>query len=69
MIFGGDDIRIVGDIVIGSLLASVLRRGLVLVVMKAFVEPAAVVLGQWGYRRADAMAGDRLPNFFQAKGE
>lgn len=55
-----DDLRIVGDIVLGSLLASGLR----MVVLKAFIEPAAAALGQRAYRKADAALGDRLPDFF-----
>lgn len=56
-----EDVRIVGDVVIASLLASGLR----LVVAKAFLEPAAVWLGRHGYRRLDAATGDRLPDLFQ----
>ena len=56
-----DDVRIVGDLVVASLLASGLR----LVVIKAFIEPAAVWLGQRGYRRLDAATGDRLPDLFR----
>lgn len=59
-LWGIDDLRIVGDIIVGSLLASGLR----LVVMKAFLEPAAVFIGQRAYRRADAALGDRLPDLF-----
>jgi hypothetical protein len=58
--WGWDDLRIVGDIVLGSLLAGGLR----LVVMKAFLEPAAMFLGQRAYRQADKALGDRLPDFF-----
>lgn len=57
--WGGDDVRIVGDIVVGSLLASGLR----LVVIKAFLEPAATYIGQEAYRRADRAMGDRLPDW------
>lgn len=59
MSWGLDDVRIVGDIVVGSLLASGLR----LVVLKAFLEPAATFIGQQAYRRADAALGDRLPDW------
>lgn len=59
----GDDVRIVGDIIFGSLLAGVLR----LVVVKAFLEPAAIFVGQTIYRRADQLSGDRLPNWFAGK--
>ena len=59
MIWGHDDVRIVGDIVLGSLLASGLR----LVVLKAFLEPAAAFIGQQAYRRADRALGDRLPDW------
>ena len=58
-----DDLRIVGDIVLGSLLAGGLR----LVVLKAFVEPAATSIGQHGYRQADKLLGDRLPDLFGKK--
>lgn len=53
-----DDIRIVGDIIAGSLLAGALR----LIVLKAFLEPLAVYVGQKAYRRADKALGDRLPD-------
>lgn len=59
----GDDVRIVGDIIFGSLLAGGLR----LVVVKAFIEPAAIYVGQVAYRRADALTGDRLPDWFAGK--
>lgn len=55
-----DDLRIVGDIVMGSLLAGGLR----LIVLKAFIEPAATFIGQKAYRHADRVLGDRLPDFF-----
>jgi hypothetical protein len=58
-----DDLRIVGDIVLGSLLAGGLR----LVVLKAFVEPAATFIGQHSYRQADRLLGDRLPDLFEKK--
>lgn len=61
--WGWDDLRIVGDIVLGSLLAGGLR----LVVMKAFLEPAAMFIGRRAYRRVDAALGDRLPDFFGKK--
>lgn len=56
-----DDVRIIGDIVVGSLLAGGLR----LVVVKAFMEPMAVWIGQRGYRQLDRMTGDRLPDWFE----
>ena len=55
-----DDLRIVGDIVLGSLLTGGLR----LVVLKAFIEPAATFIGQRAYRHTDKLLGDRLPNLF-----
>jgi len=61
--WGTDDVRIVGDIVVGSLLASGLR----LVVLKAFLEPAAVFIGQRVYRRADDAVGGRLPDFLRGE--
>jgi hypothetical protein len=62
--WGWDDVRIVGDILIGSLLASGVR----LVVVKAFLEPAAVFIGQRAYRGVDRLSGDRLPDLFPAPG-
>jgi hypothetical protein len=53
-----DDIRIVGDIIAGSLLAGALR----LIVLKAFLEPIATYIGQTAYRRADKALSDRLPD-------
>lgn len=61
--WGGDDVRIVGDIVVGSLLAGGIR----LVVMKAFLEPIAVLVGQRAYRQVDKVLGDRLPDLFTDK--
>jgi hypothetical protein len=58
--WGWDDLRIVGDIVLGSLLAGGLR----LVVLKAFIEPAAVFLGQKAYKQVDKALGGRLPDVF-----
>ena len=54
-----DDLRIVGDIVFGSLLAGSLR----LIVLKAFLEPAATFIGQRAYRQVDNALGDRLPDW------
>lgn len=56
--WGADDIRIVGDIIAGSLLAGALR----LIVLKAFLEPVATYIGQTAYRRADQALGNRLPD-------
>jgi hypothetical protein len=56
--WGWDDLRIIGDIIAGSLLAGALR----LIVMKAFLEPVAAYIGQQAYRRADKAMGDRLPD-------
>jgi hypothetical protein len=53
-----DDLRIIADIVAGSLLAGALR----LIVLKAFLEPVAAFVGQQAYNRADRALGDRLPN-------
>lgn len=53
-----DDLRIIGDIIAGSLLAGALR----LIVLKAFLEPVAAYIGQQAYRRADKALGDRLPD-------
>jgi hypothetical protein len=59
--WGADDVRIVGDIILGSLLAGGLR----LVVVKALLEPAAIYVGQFAYRRVDDAAGGRLPDVFR----
>ncbi len=59
--WGSDDIRIVGDIIAGSLLASGVR----LVAVKAFIEPLAMWLGQEAYRRADDALDDKLPDLFK----
>lgn len=61
--WGGDDVRVIGDIVVGSLLAGGLR----LVVVKAFLEPLATWVGQETYRRADVALGDRLPDWVPRK--
>lgn len=61
MTWSGDDVRIIGDIVVGSLLAGAVR----LVIVKALLEPAAVFIGQQAYRRIDDAAGDRLPDAFR----
>jgi hypothetical protein len=61
MHWGLDDVRIIGDIIVGSLLASGLR----LVVMKAVLEPAAVFIGRTIYRRADDALGGLLPDFLR----
>lgn len=58
-----DDIRIVGDIIVGSLLAGGIR----MVILKAFLEPAATFIGQQAYRRVDVAVGDRLPDWFDGK--
>lgn len=60
-----DDIRIVGDILIGSLLASSIR----LVVTKAFLEPLAVWTGRSLYRKADSLSGGVLPNWIPSERE
>jgi hypothetical protein len=52
--------QIIGDVTIGVLLG----RLLVLVVMKAFIEPLAARAGQAAYRQADQQLGDRLPDLF-----
>jgi hypothetical protein len=57
--WGIEDVRIVGDIVIGSLLANGLR----LIVVKAFIEPTAVYLGRKAYRQADKALGGALPDW------
>jgi len=56
--WSADDIRIVGDIVAGSLLAGTLR----LIVLKAFLEPVATYIGQTAYKRAEQALGTRLPD-------
>lgn len=63
MHFSLDDIRIVLDIICGSILASGVR----LVIMKAFLEPAAHWVGVEAYRYADRSLGDRLPDWVPPK--
>lgn len=58
MRWGGDDVRIIGDIVAGSLLVSALR----LIIVKGLLEPAAVWTFRAGYQKADQLMGDRLPD-------
>jgi hypothetical protein len=55
------DLHLVADVVIGTLLAGGLR----LILLKAFLEPAAAFLGQRAYRRADEALGDRLPDWIK----
>ena len=56
-----DDVRIVGDVMLGALLASALR----LLLLKGLLEPAAGWLGRHGWKRLDAATGDRLPDLFR----
>lgn len=56
-----DDGRILGDVIAGTLAASAIR----LVIVKAFIEPLAVWVGQKGYRQLDRAVGDRLPDWFE----
>jgi hypothetical protein len=58
-----DDVRIIGDIVVGSMMASFLR----LIVAKAFLEPLAMWTGHAAYRWADQASGDRLPDWVPRK--
>jgi len=58
-----DDVRIIGDIIAGSLLAGALR----LIVVKAFLEPAALFVGRHAYRRVDDAMGGRLPDVFRGE--
>jgi hypothetical protein len=53
------DLHLVADVVIGTLLAGGLR----LILLKAFLEPAAAFIGRRAYRRADQALGDRLPDW------
>lgn len=56
--WGADDARVIGDVV----LASILAGGLRLIVLKAFLEPIAAAAGRRGWAWADRLLGDRLPN-------
>lgn len=47
------------DVAVGYLGA----KGLLLVVNKAFLEPAAVFVGRWAWRKADTALGDTLPDW------
>jgi hypothetical protein len=51
------DAHIIGDVVIASLLASGLR----LIVMEAFIKPAAIWAGRRGWHALDWALGGRLP--------
>lgn len=53
-----NDGRIIADIVLASLLASAVR----LIVLKAFLEPAAIWAGRRGWHFIDRLMGDRLPD-------
>lgn len=53
-----DDGRIITDIVLGSLLAGGVR----LIVLKAFLEPAAFWAGRRGWHFLDSILGGRLPD-------
>lgn len=55
-----NDARIIGDIVLASILASAVRMLLV----ETFIKPGLIWLGQRGYRIADWVFGDRLPDIF-----
>ena len=52
-----DDVRIVGDIVVASLLARMAQ----LVALKAFVEPAGHFIGTSLWKRLRGLSGGRLP--------
>lgn len=53
------DLHLVIDVVIGTLIAGSLR----LILLKAFLEPAATFIGRLAYRRVDKALGDRLPDW------
>jgi hypothetical protein len=53
------DLHLVADVVIGTLLAGGLR----LILLKAFLEPAAAFIGRRAYQRVDKALGDRLPDW------
>lgn len=55
-----NDLHIIGDIVIGSIIWSALR----LIITKAFLEPGATWLGQTAYKKTDELFNDKLPDFF-----
>jgi hypothetical protein len=55
------DLHLVVDVVIGTLVAGGLR----LILLKAFLEPAAAFLGRRAYRRVDEALGDRLPDWIK----
>jgi hypothetical protein len=52
-----EDAHIIGDVIIASLLVSGLR----LIVMEAFIKPAAVWAGRRGWHALDWALGGRLP--------
>lgn len=62
--WGLDDIRIVGDIVVGSLLASILRP----IIAEGLLKPTAVWAFIAGYQKTDQLTGGRLPDLPAALG-
>jgi hypothetical protein len=58
-----DDVRLIVDglaVATGALLI----RGLTMLVIETYVKPALIWLGEHGYKKADKLTGDRLPDFF-----
>jgi hypothetical protein len=53
-----DDARIIGDVVLASLLAGGVR----MIALKAFIEPVAAAIGRRGWSWLDRLLGDRLPD-------
>ena len=57
-----NDTQIITDIVLGSIAARWIAAGLQLVMLKAFIEPAAIWAGRSPYQWLDRLLNDRLPN-------
>lgn len=52
------DLHVIADVLLASLLAPAVR----LIVMKAFLEPAAGWAGRRGWNALDRLLNDRLPD-------
>jgi hypothetical protein len=58
-----DDARLIIDglaVATGALII----RSIGMLVTETYVKPALIWLGRRGYKKADRLTGDRLPNFF-----
>ena len=56
--WSADDARVIGDVVLASLLAGGVRLALI----KGIIEPIAAAAGRRGWYWLDQLLGDRLPD-------